>query len=400
MSSSLSALRDELHSELSQNILPFWLTLIDQRNGGFYGRVDGNGKLHHTADKGAVLNARLLWTFSAAYRLFGKQEYLAAATRAKQFILDKLWDYEHGGIYWSVDYKGNPKDTKKQIYAQGFAVYGLSEFYRATGDSDALDRAKQLFEIIERYAFDKVHNGYFEAFTRSWQEIEDMRLSEKDANEKKTMNTHLHILEPYANLYRVWDDGLLERQLRNLVDIFSSKIACASSSHLNLFFDEHWNRKGHFISYGHDIEASWLIHEAALVLNDADLATSISPLVVGIADAATQGLQSDGSMIYETDVEANHTDNDRHWWVQAETVVGYFNIYEHFNDPVALDRTFKCWRFIKDKLVAAGGEWYWSIKASGEVNTTDDRAGLWKCPYHNGRMCMELIERIDRLASK
>jgi cellobiose epimerase len=397
MHKDLLVLRDEMVNELSQNILSFWLNTVDEKRGGFYGRIDGAGVLHPEAEKGAVLNARMLWTFSAAYRVLGKPEYLDAATRAMDYILDKFWDKENGGVYWTVDCNGNPKDTKKQIYAQGFVIYGLSEYARATGNQRALDKAKELFYIIEKYAFDKELNGYFEAFTADWHEIEDMRLSEKDANEKKTMNTHLHILEPYANLYRVWKDEQLELQLRNLISIFTTKITNSETAHFDLFFDEHWNKKGNFVSYGHDIEGSWLIHEAALVLGDGALVESISPLVKRIAEASTEGLQPDGSMIYESNLDANHTDTDRHWWVQAETVVGFFNLFEHFGSELGLQRSVGCWEFIKKNLIADGGEWYWSVAADGSKNTTDDRAGLWKCPYHNGRMCLELAERIAHL---
>ena len=196
--------------------------MTDSVHDGFYGRITGTGKLEPQAVKGAVLNARILWTFSSAYRLLGKAEYLETATRAKRVIIDQFYDKEQGGIYWSLDYAGRPADTKKQIYALGFAIYGLSEYHRATGDEEALTYAIRLFKSIEQYSFDSVKNGYCEALTRDWNEISDMRLSDKDENECKTMNTHLHILEPYTNLYRVWKDAVLEKQLRNLIELFTS----------------------------------------------------------------------------------------------------------------------------------------------------------------------------------
>ena len=395
---NIEKLVNEVGENLTNNILKYWSTkMIDSRNGGFYGRISGSEQLYADADKGAILNARILWTFSAAYRILGKEEYLTIATRAKQYIIDKFYDKEFGGVYWSLNYLGKPLDTKKQIYAIGFAIYGLSEYARATGDREALDYAIKLFDCIEEHSFDKERNGYFEAMTRQWGEIADMRLSEKDANERKTMNTHLHILEPYANLYRVWKDSRLEQQLRNLIDVFITRILNKETYHLNLFFDDDWNSKYHIISYGHDIEASWLIHEAALVLDDKDLLKKVEPVIVKIAEAAAEGFTPENGMIYESNLDKHHVDRDRHWWVQAETVVGYMNIYQHFGDHKSLERALSCWNYIKNNLIDhEQGEWFWSIKANGEINRDDDKAGFWKCPYHNGRMCMEIIERFGK----
>lgn len=388
----------EMEEELVANILPFWMDkMTDQTHGGFYGRITGTEKLMPEAEKGAILNARILWTFSSAYRLLKKEEYLTTATRAKRFIIDHFYDKEYGGVFWSLDYKGHPLDKKKQIYALGFAIYGLSEFHRATGDKEALDYAIRLFESIEEHSFDVVKNGYCEALTRDWKEMTDMRLSDKDENERKTMNTHLHILEPYTNLFRVWKDQRLEKQLRNLIELFTDKILNIETGHLELFFNDDWISKYRVISYGHDIEASWLIHEAALVLGDEAFLEKVEPLVEYIAAAADEGLTPDGSMIYETFLDKDQTDKDRHWWVQAENVVGHANLYQHFDDEIAMQKAFRCWEFIKKHLIDyKQGEWHWSLRADGRVNTTDDKAGFWKCPYHNGRMCMEMIERFSK----
>ncbi|WP_322932816.1 AGE family epimerase/isomerase [Bacteroides sp. CG01] len=396
MNQSISTLKQEVQEVLTTNILPYWMNrMVDEENGGFYGRITGMEQRVPEAEKGAILNARILWTYSAAYRLLKKEEYLAMATRAKEYIIHHFYDKEFGGIYWSLDCKGAPLDTKKQIYALGFAIYGLSEYNRATEDKEALDYAVRLFESIEAHSFDAVKNGYCEALTREWDEIEDMRLSEKDANERKTMNTHLHILEPYTNLYRVWKDERLKNQLYNLILIFTDKILNRETGHLQLFFDDDWNSKYRIVSYGHDIEASWLIHEAALELGDKDLLAKVEPIVKQIAIAASEGFTSEGGMIYEKNPDTYRVDADRHWWVQAETVVGYMNLFQHFNDKGALQKAIACWDFIRKYLIdRENGEWYWSIRADGTVNREDDKAGFWKCPYHNGRMCMEVLMRL------
>ena len=389
--------KKEMQDVLTGNILPFWIDkMVDHENGGFYGRIDGHGNLHADAEKGGILNARILWTFSAAYRVLGKSEYLEMATRAKDYIIAHFIDREYGGTYWSLDYKGNPKDTKKQFYAIGFMIYGLSEYVRATGDKEALDYAIQLFECIEEHSLDVIYNGYIEACTREWSEIADMRLSDLDANYPKSQNTHLHIIEPYANLYRVWKDERLEKALRNMINIFTDKILNPETNHLDLFFEKDWTRgAGHLESYGHDIECSWLMHEAALVLGDAEVLKKVEEIVPLVAKASEKGLNPDGSMIHEANLDTGHVDDDLHWWVQAEAVVGFYNIYQHFGDESALDKSLQCWQYIKDNLIDyEGGEWYWSRRPDGTLNIDDDKAGFWKCPYHNGRMCLEIIERI------
>ena len=389
-------LAEEVSTELTDNILPFWIKeMADEDNGGFIGKISGTGKKDKSAPKGAILNARILWSFSAAYRLTGKQEYLNMATRAKREIIDKFYDKEFGGVYWSLTPEGAPLETKKQIYALGFAIYGLSEYCRSTGDSEALEFAIRLFNDIEKHSFDKTRNGYFEAFTREWGTIEDMRLSEKDANDCKTMNTHLHILEPYTALYRVWKNPQLERQLRNLIELFINKILDPETYHLKLFFDENWNSSDNLISFGHDIEASWLIYEAAEVLGDRQLIKSITPNILKIADAASEGFIYGGGMMYEFDRKNCSIDADRHWWVQAESVVGYFNVWQITGNETAFHKAADCWKFIKEHIRdKSKGEWFWSLKADGTINTTDDKAGFWKCPYHNSRMCLEIMERL------
>ena len=392
----VSIFKQEVREVLENNILRFWIDRMqDNEHGGFYGRIDNQNVLHADADKGAILNARILWTFSAAYRVLGKSEYLKIATRAKRYFIDHFIDPEYGGVYWSLDYKGQPKDTKKQFYAIGFAIYGLSEYARATNDQEALEQAINLYRCVEEHALDKEYNGYIEAMTRNWQPIDDMRLSEYDANYPKSQNTHLHIIEPYANLYRVWPSKELEASLRNIIGIFTDRILNPETHHLDLFFEMDWKRgAGQLESYGHDIECSWLMHEAALVLGDQKVLNKVEPIVQTVAKASEKGLNPDGSMIHEANLTAGTKDDDLHWWVQAEAVVGFYNIYQHFHDEAALEKALRCWQYIKENLIDyQHGEWYWSRHRDGSLNTVDDKAGFWKCPYHNGRMCLEIIER-------
>jgi mannobiose 2-epimerase len=345
------------------------------------------------------------------------------ATRAKDYLIDHFIDKEYGGVYWSVDYQGRPLDTKKQFYAIGFAIYGLAEYVRATGDREALDYALQLYDCIEEHAFDREHNGYIEACTREWGEMADMRLSELDANYPKSQNTHLHIIEPYTNLLRclkelraqetcdyvpvigavvpvcvtIPEETMIavEASLRNLIDIFTDKILNPETHHLDLFFEMDWTRGvGQLESYGHDIECSWLMHEAALVLGDQKVLKKVEQVVRQVAKASEKGLRPDGSLIHEANVGTGHVDDDLHWWVQAENVVGWVNIYQYFGDPSAFEKVARCWQYIKDNLIdREGGEWFWSRHRDGTLNTVDDKAGFWKCPYHNSRMCLEVMER-------
>ncbi len=396
MKEVISQLKREVQDVLTGNILPYWMERMpDTEGGGFYGRISGEEIRMPEAERGAIMHARILWTFAAAYRLLQNPEYQKMADRAKRELIDCFHDREFGGIYWSIDRNRQPLDTKKQMYAIGFAVYGLSEYHRATKDEEALDYAIRLYHDIEAHSFDAVKNGYFEAATREWQPMEDVRLSAKDANECKTMNTHLHLLEAYTSLYRVWKDEGLKARLHNLIRLFIDRIMDGKTHHLQLFFDEDWQSKQRILSYGHDIEASWLIHEAAQVLADPALLGEVEAHVIGMADAATEGFLASGGMLYELHEDASAVDADRHWWVQAEAIVGYVNLYQCFADGQALMRAVQCWEFVKRYLIDyKHGEWYWSVRADGSVNTDEDKAGFWKCPYHNGRMCMELLERL------
>lgn len=395
MEQTIENLKAEMRNVLNNNILRYWVDyVLDKEEGGFYGQVDGHNNVIPTADKGAIQNARALWAFSAAYRITKNEDYLDVARRTKDYFIMTFIDKTHGGVYWSVDYKGNPLDTKKQSYAIGFAIYGLSEYFRATGDEEALEAAKGLFYDLEKHAYDAVNNGYIEALTQEWQPIADMRLSEKDENGSKTMNTHLHIIEPYTNLYRVWKNEKLGRQLKNLLSIFLDKILNAETHHLDLFFDDEWQGKRNIQSFGHDIEASWLLHETAMILEDETLLERVRKVIPKIAKAASEGLQADGSMIYEKWTDSGETDCQRQWWVMCECIVGYIDLYQYLNDTDALQKALACWAYVKTHLIDnVHGEWYWSCDENGKPDHRGDKAGFWKCPYHNGRMCLEIIER-------
>ncbi len=388
----LAEMKAASHDELTRNILPWWIRKMpDDAGGGFYGRIDGLENRVADAPKGGILNARILWSFSAAYMKVRDPLYLETATRAREYIFSHFFDNRYGGTYWSLTDAGRPLDTKKQIYSQAFFIYALSTYHMATGDRESLDHAIELYRMIEKYSFDRERGGYFEAFTREWGEIADLRLSAKDANEKKTMNTHLHILEAYTALYRVWPDEELRRQLSGLVKVFTGHIVDPETSHLILFFDEEWNRRSSVVSYGHDIEASWLLCEAAAELGEAE---KMNGLALRIASAAHEGLAEDNSLYYEKDDATGHFDRDRHWWVQSEAVVGFLNAWQLSGDSGWLAIASDAFGYILNNLVdRENGEWYWSIRADGTVNRDDDKAGFWKCPYHNTRMCLEILSR-------
>ena len=396
---AIRRLRQELEQELKGNILPWWMRVAPDRDlGGFHGHITHLNQAVRGAGKGAVLHARVLWTFSAAYRMYGHPGYLETARRACDYILGHFLDDTYGGVYWELEPDGRVRSSRKQIYALAFTLYGLVEYHLASGEDHPLQMAGELYTVMEDHAFDGEHNGYTEAFSREWGDLEDLRLSEKDENVSKTMNTHLHILEAYANLYRVWKDPGLERSLENLIRLFPERFVDREHSRLNLFFDQEWKLRSHLVSYGHDIECSWLLHEAAVILGKPELVAETGSLAVKMAQASLAGLAGDGGLFYEFDPESHELDTDRHWWPQAEALVGYFNAYQLSGREDFLDRALGSWTFIREHLIDREyGEWYWSVDARGTPQTGREKAGFWKCPYHNGRACMELIRRIDHM---
>lgn len=394
--------KSEARVLLETNILRFWQErMVDYRQGGFYGRIDGYNVLHPDAEKGAVLNARILWTFAAAARVLNNTPYRILAARAYDYLMQWFMDREQGGVYWSLNADGTPLDTKKQTYAIAFAIYGLAEYVRLTNNQEALNAAIRLFEDLEAHAYkwdnekmSKCKNGYVEALTRDWQPIADMRLSEKDENGVFTMNTHLHVLEAYTNLYRVLknvqrDDvqGTKERitkQLRTLIDIFANRIFDPATGHLMLFFDEKWQPSNTHTSPGHDIEAAWLLHEALEVLGDEELLNQTLPVIHSLAQAAEDDIM-----------------DEKEWWCYAEAVVGYIDQWKLYQDEkpiesnINLELAETAFHYIQTHLMdRENGEWFWTILPDGTPDRTHDKAGFWKCPYHNSRMCIEIIERL------
>ncbi|TDG37278.1 N-acyl-D-glucosamine 2-epimerase [Pedobacter changchengzhani] len=395
---NIEALITEFDGELN-SILNYWAThTIDEENGGFLGALDNDNNVIKNAPKGAVLNARILWSFAAGYNFNKDDKYLSLAERSFEYLKNHFIDQEMGGVFWSVDYLGNPLDTKKQIYAISFAIYGLAEYYKASKNEEALAIAKSLFNDIEKHSFDAINGGYLEALTRDWKEIGDLRLSDKDANEKKTMNTHLHILEAYTNLYRCWPDANLKSKIVILLAVFDEHILNQSTKHLVLFFDEKWNTNYNIVSYGHDIEASWLMLEAAEVVGDEKLIHRFEKLAVEIANASTEGIDSTGAMIYEFEVDKNHQILEKHWWVQAEAMVGFLNAYQLSKDESLLNHFLAIWHFTKKHIIDhKKGEWFWGVNEDFSLMQGEDKAGFWKCPYHNSRACMEVVNRLKKL---
>ena len=379
-----------------ESILDYWQQhTIDKEFGGFYGKIDNQNNVFKEASKGSVLNARILWTFSAAYSLTKNEEYLQRAQRSYEYMNDFFVDKEFGGVYWAVDYKGEPLDTKKQIYALAFTVYGLSEFYKCSKNEDAKKKAISLYHDIVKYSYDEINDGYIEALTRNWKSLGDLRLSEKDANEKKSMNTHLHVLEGFANLYTIWPDEGLRRKITGLLHLFLKKIINENTHHLHLFFDDAWNVKSHIISYGHDMEAAWLLLDAAAIIKDEYLVEKLKEVSVKMVVAVVEnGLDNDGGLWYEYDVEKDHFIKEKHWWPQAESMIGFFNAWQISGDEKYLKQSLSAWYFIQNYIRdKKNGEWFWGVKEDYEL-MNEDKVGMWKCPYHNGRACLELIKRI------
>jgi cellobiose epimerase len=388
----LQIVNNEFRNELS-NILNYWITQVyNPERRTFFGRISNEGEKFPDAPLSAVFMTRILWTFSAAYRYNQNADYKHMADEAYRILRETFWDPVNGGIYWNVQPDGTPVDTKKQFYAQAFFIYALSEYYQAFQDETAKELAVFMFNLTEKYAFDPEFGGYFEAKTADWQELADQRLSEKEPDVKKTMNTHLHILEAYTNLYRIWKTSDLERQLHHLIRIFPDKITDKKTFHLNLFFDVDWTIQSDIDSYGHDIEGSWLLCEAAEVLGNKPLMEEIEHVAVKMALVTeSEGFHENGGLYYERNETETHKVFD--WWPQAEAVVGFFNAWQLTGNETFLKRSLNCWHFIQNNITDKRmGEWFWGVSEDSKPLPVDKVNG-WKAPYHNGRMCLEMLKR-------
>lgn len=391
----VGSLRQEVRHELTQNILPFWMShAVDEEHGGFVGRISADGAVDRSAPKGAVLNSRILWTFAATARQVGNPGYAAMADRAYHFLRACFSDPDDGGVYWTLTADGQPLDTKKQVYAQAFALYGVSEYAALTGSDEARGWALELYRLIEEHAFDPRHGGYYEAFSRAWGPLGDVRLSERDLLAPKSMNTNLHVLEAYTNLYRIWPDAGLARQLGVLIEVFLERIIDPETFHQHCFFREDWRPIPDGVSFGHDIETSWLLDEAATVLGDGERNRRASAMAAAMAGAVLAGgLDHDGGLFYSRS-EDGRLDTDKHWWAQAEAVVGFLNAFERSGEGRFREAALQCWHFAHDALInRTHGEWHARLARDGTPYADDDKLGLWKCPYHNTRMCLEVMRR-------
>ncbi len=389
--------RKQIESEWLSNIVPFWSSYApDEVYGGFRGWIASDLRIDERADKGVILNARILWTFSHAYKLYQDDSFRQIAERAYHYFTRHFIDREQGGVFWTVDYKGRPSDTKKRVYAQAFAIYGLTEYFQATGRRAALDKAFEIFDLMESRCRDRYTDGYFETFERDWTMAVDQRLSEVDLDEKKSMNTHLHVLEAYATLCRASSDERVKERLRAVIDIFLTRIIHPRTLRLRMFFDEEWTSRSESISFGHDIEASWLLCEAAEISGDDEVLADVRAVALKMAQSVYEnGLDVDGSLFYEAGADGI-TDDDKHAWAQAEAVVGFVNAWQLSANQYFLEAAMRAWEFIDRHIVdRKNGEWFWKVSRAGVPALDLPKLSQWKCPYHNSRMWFEIGRRLS-----
>ncbi len=388
-------LHDEIVADLKENILPFWSKYSVDPAGGFYGALQRDGSPVADAPKGEVLNARILWTFSTAYRMYGDEDCRALAERAQRYFIDHFIDPEYGGVYWLVKADGTPLDTDKQTYGCAYAIYGLAEHFRATGNMESLQKAIELYRVMEERIKDPVKDGYIESFTREWGTPRKLGYDGKGVA-TKSMNKHIHVLEAYTALYRVWRDSVLRERLAKLIEIVSTDLYNAETHHLNVFCDSDWNSLEDVDSYGHDIETSWLLTEAAEVSGDPQILEATRQVALALTDTALkEGINRLGAMMYERN--GDHVRRDASWWCQAETVTGCVNAWQLTGDEAYLESAWRTWDFIKNYMVDREyGEWFRTVLEDGTPRYEEPKASMWNCPYHNSRMGFEIDSRLGQ----
>ena len=390
----------EVSEHLFGHILPFWCgPALDQKNGGWMAWLSNDLKPDRSQPKGLIVNSRILWAFSAVHRVRPEPVYFEMTERAFDFVMNKFWDAEHGGAFWRLDDQGKVIDDSKKTYGQAFYIYALTEFHRAFGSWAALARAKELFELIESHAHDAPFGGYIEVCNRDWSEAgADARLSEKDMNEKKSMNNHLHVLEAYTNLYRVWPEPRVATRLRELIEIFLTRILDARTKHLHHFFNEQWDIRSDTYTFGHDIEASWLLCEAAEEMGDAKLLERVRAVSLQMAEAVfNEGFGADGGLCYEGR-DGRIVDAGRECWPQAEALVGFLNAFELSGDKAFFAAALQAWKFIDENLVDhVHGEWFWRINPDGRPDKKLPKVSEWKGPYHATRASLETMYRLNQV---
>jgi mannobiose 2-epimerase len=392
-------LNNAIAQELRDNLLPFWRhRSIDTSRGGFIAEMSCNGSVIDDAPRGLILNSRLLWTFSALYRHLGHQRDLELAQRARHELETRFRDREHGGYCWLVGAGGECLETTKKTYGQAFSIYALSDYFLATGDETALSSARELFALIERYAHDPEHGGYFEGCSRQWQALTALRLGEEDLPAAKSMNTHLHLLEAYTNLYRAWPVADVAARLRELLSLFDCHILerrdNRSRNHLHHYFDKSWTTLPSFYTYGHDIEAGWLLCEAAEVLGDQEIIRHWRRCALEIAETTlAEGIDSTGALAY-AGKDGEMIDAKLDWWCQAEAVTGLWHAYQLSSDRAFATASLRVWETIQRCFIdRVNGEWFQRILADGTVDEQAAKVSAWKGPYHNVRMCLEMARR-------
>lgn len=391
-----------IEADLRLNILPFWIARVTNQAGGtFHGSLTNELALDRTVERGALLTSRILWTYAAAYRQYRDPVYLSMADHAYADLFTRFHDTKHGGFFWSIAADGAVLRDRKQIYGQAFAIYALSEYHAATGKAEPLAQAIAIFRLIEKHAREHLHGGYLEAFGRSWEPITDMRLSALDQNDPKSQNTLLHVMEAYTNLLRFWPDTALREALTALVEIMLIRVVNSATGHLGLFFANDWTLHSDKISYGHDIEAAWLLSDAAVALGNPALTSRIRALAVKIADVTlAEGTDTDGG-IYNQGSPAGITDYAKEWWPQAEAIIGFLNAHEISRDECYLAAAIRTWSFIETRLIdRKNGEWFRGVTREGQILPNELKVSFWKCPYHNGRMGLEAVRRLRAMLNQ